>query len=261
MTGTRHVVETDIGRGYDVWAPGYDAQDNPMVAAVERHLRLHPLDFADARVLDIGCGTGRVMARALEAGAAHATGVDGSSGMLSRAAARLAAPIAAGRATLVEGDLAGVWPLPSAAFELAVIVLVLEHARSLAPILANAARHVAPGGTLFIAEIHPDMLRTHLGGHFEHDGTRYALPSHPHDQGEFTAALATAGFVAPLFREMRADEATIAAIPKFGRRAGSGVLLTALARRAAPGDLQRQPSAHMSGATDSSIPRTDRRRQ
>jgi ubiquinone/menaquinone biosynthesis C-methylase UbiE len=237
MTGTRHVVEADIGPGYDAWAPGYDAQNNPMIAAVQRHLQLHPVDCAGARMLDIGCGTGRMMAHALEAGAAHVTGVDGSAGMLARAAARLAAPIAAGRATLIAGDLAGTWPLPEAGFDLAVIMLVLEHAASMAPILGNAARHLAPGGFLMVAEIHPDMLRTNLGGHFERDGTVYALPSHPHDRAEFAAAFAAAGFEAPLFREMRADEATIAAIPKFAKRAGCGVLLTALARRAASGGL------------------------
>jgi malonyl-CoA O-methyltransferase len=233
MTGTARIVETDVAAGYDAWAATYDAQDNPMIAAVDRHLGLHPLPFAGARVLDIGCGTGRLTARALDAGAAHAAGIDGSPEMLARAAARVSGPLAEGRARLVRGDLALPWDMPQAAFDLGLISLVLEHAPAVQPILAQAARHLAPGGLLFVAEIHPDMLRTPLGGHFERDGTRHALPSHPHDAAEFVAALAATGFAPPVFQEMRADPGLIAAIPKFARRAGGGVLLTLRARRRA----------------------------
>lgn len=231
MTGTKALVETDVAAGYDAWAAGYDAQDNPMIAAVDRHLAACPLPFGAARVVDIGCGTGRLMAHALAAGAAQVTGIDGSAEMLARATQRLAAPLAQGRARLVRGDLARPWDLPEAAFDIGLVSLVLEHAPAVEPILAQAARHLTPGGLIFVAEIHPDMLRTPLGGHFERDGVAYALPSHPHDQAEFTAALRACGFEAPVFEEIRADAATIAAIPKFARRAGSGVLLTSRARR------------------------------
>ena len=101
-----------------------------------------------------------------------------------------------------------------------------------APVLARAARHLKPGGLLFVAEIHPDMLRDDLGGHFERDGVTFALPSHPHDRAEFETALSQAGFAEATFDEMRADDETIAAIPKFAKRAGSGVLLGLRARRA-----------------------------
>ena len=231
MTGTARIVETDVAAGYDAWAAGYDAQDNPMIAAVDRHLGLHPLPFAGARVLDIGCGTGRLTARALDAGAAYAAGIDGSPEMLARAAVRLSGPLAEGRARLVRGELALPWDLPEAAFDLGVISLVLEHSPAVQPILAQAARHLAPGGRLCVAEPHPDMLGTPLGGHFERDGTVYALPSHPHQPEEFVAALAASGFESPVFQEMRADSHAIAAIPKLGKRAGTGVLLSLRARR------------------------------
>ncbi len=231
MTGPVRIVETDVAAGYDAWAPDYDARDNPMIAAVDRHLGLDPLPFAGARVLDIGCGTGRLTALALAAGAAHVVGIDGSAEMLARAAARLAGPSAEGRARLVRGDLAQPWDVPQAGFDLGVISLVLEHSPDMQPILAQAARHLAPGGLLFVAEIHPDMLRTPLGGHFERDGIVHALPSHPHGTEEFGAALAATGFDPPAVAEIRADPGLIAAIPKFARRAGTGVLLTLRARR------------------------------
>lgn len=233
MTGPKALVETDVAAGYDAWAAGYDAQDNPMIAAVDRHLAAFPLPFCAARVLDIGCGTGRLMARALAAGAAQVTGIDGSVEMLARATQRLAVPLARGHARLVHGELARSWDLPVAGFDLGLISLVLEHAPTLGPILAQAARHLAPGAMLFVAEIHPDMLRTPLGGHFVRDGIAYALPSHPHGREEFAAALAASGFEPPLVEEGRADPQMIAAIPKFARRAGAGVLLTLRARRRA----------------------------
>ncbi|MFZ5778650.1 MAG: class I SAM-dependent methyltransferase [Pseudomonadota bacterium] len=235
MSETRpaaNLIRTDVRQGYAAWADGYDAQDNPMIAAVERHLDRHPLPFAGARVLDIGCGTGRLMARALGQGASTVVGLDGSAEMLARATRRLEGAVAAGRARLVQADLHGDWPmLPAGGFDLAVITLVLEHCRDVAPTIARAAHHLAPGGLLFVAEIHPDMLKTDLGGHFERDGVTYALPSHPHDEAEFAAALQASGFEPPLFQAMLADPETVAAIPKFAKRAGSGVLLALDARR------------------------------
>ncbi|WP_421996949.1 class I SAM-dependent methyltransferase [Reyranella sp.] len=230
-TPTRQPIDTDVRQGYAAWAEGYDAQDNPMIAAAERHLDLHPLPFAGARVLDMGCGTGRVLARALAQGAAFAAGLDGSPEMLARATARLAPAVAAGRARLVQAPLDGDWSAVPTDADLAVITLVLEHETRVAPVIARVAQHLRPGGLLFVAEIHPDMLASDLGGHFARDGVTYALPSHVHDEDEFTAALAAAGFEAPVFDTMRADAATIAAIPKFARRAGSGVLLALRARR------------------------------
>ena len=231
MTGRAPVVETDVAAGYGAWAAGYDTQDNPMIVAVDRHLCARPLGFAGTRVLDIGCGTGRLIAHALACGAAEVAGIDGSAEMLARAAERLAAPRAKGRVRLVRGELTQPWDLPREAFDIGVISLVLEHAPTVMPIIAEAARHLVPGGLLFVAEIHPDMLRTALGGHFERDDVAYALPSHPHGQAEFVAALSTCGFEPPVIEEVLADAATIAAIPKFAKRVGSGVLLTLRARR------------------------------
>ena len=232
-------VEADVRAGYAAWAAGYDAQDNPMIAAVEREMALRPLTFAGRRVLDIGCGTGRVLARALAGGAAFVQGIDGSVEMLAEATRRLGPAIADGQAALAYARLDSDWTMVPTDFDLATITLVLEHQERVAPVLARAARHLRPGGLLFVAEIHPDMLATDLGGHFERDGVTFALPSHPHDQAEFTEALAEAGFAPATFHEMRADADTIAAIPKVAKRAGSGVLLSLRASTVPSGGSRR----------------------
>lgn len=236
----RNIANVDVVRGYAAWAQGYDAQDNPMIAALEWQLAIDPLPFAGARVLDVGCGTGRVMARALSAGADHAAGVDGSCEMLAVAARRLAVPLADGRARLTCADLSVPFPDIPADFDLGIITLVLEHAADVAPILAEVANHLAPGALLYVAEIHPDMLRTPLGGHFARDGIAYALPSYPHDRDELSVALGATGFVSIAFDEVRAGEREIAAIPKLAKRAGEGVLLTVRARRASRTDWENR---------------------
>ena len=225
-------VDTDVRAGYAAWAAGYDAQDNPMIAAIERAMTLRPLPFDGRRVLDVGCGTGRLLGRALAAGARFAQGLDGSAEMLAEASRRLAPALADGRAALLQAPLDGDWSaLLPGSFDLVTITLVLEHQPRVAPVLTRVAPYLRPGGTLFVAEIHPDMLRADLGGHFQHDGVTYALPSHAHDRAEFETALAEAGFADIAFDEMRADADAIAAIPKLAKRAGSGVLLSLRASR------------------------------
>jgi hypothetical protein len=145
--------------------------------------------------------------------------------MLARAQERLTSDIAGGRVRLFQADLEGDWPGVPADFDLAVITLVLEHAASVAPTIARAAWHVRAGGLLFVAEIHPDMAAAGIGAHFERNGVTIAPPSHVHDRTEFGAALAAASFADCAFEEMRADPQTIAALPKFAKRAGQGVLL------------------------------------
>ena len=70
---------------YDLWARSYDAHDNPLVAQSELPLaELTPV-LSGKRVLELGCGTGRLAPAILAAGATEYVGVDGSSGMLERA--------------------------------------------------------------------------------------------------------------------------------------------------------------------------------
>ena len=157
---------------------------------------------------------------------------DAARGRHAEASRRLAPALADGRAALLQAPLDGDWSaLLPGSFDLVTITLVLEHQPRVAPVLTRVAPYLRPGGTLFVAEIHPDMLRADLGGHFQHDGVTYALPSHAHDRAEFETALAEAGFADIAFDEMRADADAIAAIPKLAKRAGSGVLLSLRASR------------------------------
>jgi SAM-dependent methyltransferase len=110
--------------------------------------------LADERggpVLDLGCGTGRLMAPLLRAG--HTVvGVDSAPAMLSRAAARvgrLASP-ARRRALLVRADLRALALAPRFAFAVAAFHSIQHLATDadLARFFAGAARALIPGGWL-----------------------------------------------------------------------------------------------------------------
>ncbi len=213
--------------GYDLWASDYDGFDNPMVALAALAFAQAALPLAGAAFLDIGCGTGRNLGLAREGGASLLVGIDGSSGMLAQAQARLG-----GAATLVEADLAVTWPhLPGAPFDIACISLVLEHFSDVAPIFAAASRHLKSGGALFVAEMHADLAAAGTGAHFEKDGKVHRLPSFRHDVVEFRAALAAAGFAPCEIVEWAADD-HIVLVPKLAKHRGKRVLSSFVARKA-----------------------------
>lgn len=214
--------------GYDRWAAHYDRHDNPMVAATEWALDARPLELAGARVLELGCGTGRHAARVLAAGARAYVGVDGSAGMLE-VARRDRDP----RCTWVASALDAVPPLGEP-FDAALIVLVLEHIVELAPVLAAAAQAVREGGALRIVEIHPDLVARGTVAHFhDADGPEVRFTSVAHPVQALVAALTAAGFAAERIDEESADGALLDQVPRLAKHRGARVLLDVTARRMA----------------------------
>jgi malonyl-CoA O-methyltransferase len=179
----RHLAVKDA---YDLWADGYDAQDNPMVLGATQILaRLLP-EFAGAAVIEFGCGTGRNLEAFARAGAAPVAGVDLSPGMLAQA--RLRVP----HATLFEGDFAAA-ALPKCAFDVALFCLALEHAGDLRGPLAAAKRALRGDGRIRVVEIHPELAASGTGAHFERDGTTISMPTYAHTRADYVDAAAAAG--------------------------------------------------------------------
>ena len=208
--------------GYDRWAASYDALANPMVAATAWVLDRTPLGCAGDDVLELGCGTGRNVARVLAEGARSYTGVDGSTGMLE--AARAACPDP--RCSFVLSPL--VAALPVGTFDLAFVVLVLEHITDLAPVLAGAHRALRPGGRLRIVEIHPDLVAAGTVAHFEDAAGAVRFTSTAHPIPALRAALAHAGFDVTALDE---HAATDIPVPKLSKHAGRNVLVDVRATR------------------------------
>jgi ArsR family transcriptional regulator len=100
------------------------------------------------RLVDVGTGTGR-MIELFGPRAAHAIGIDRSSDMLRLARVKLEA--AGIQSSLRQGDMYAL-PLPDGAADSVIIHQVLHYAHSPAAAIAEAARVLAPGGTLLVVD-------------------------------------------------------------------------------------------------------------
>jgi ubiquinone/menaquinone biosynthesis C-methylase UbiE len=112
--------------------------------AIDRALGRRPL----GRLVDIGTGTGR-MIELFGPRSSQATGIDRSSEMLRLARVKLeAAGIAS---SLRQGDMYAL-PLADESADSIIIHQVLHYAHSPASAIAEAARVLAPGGTLLVVD-------------------------------------------------------------------------------------------------------------
>ena len=99
-------------------------------------------------VADLGCGAGS-LAAALAPHVARVVGVDQSAAMLRAARRRLEG---VDNVELHRGELEAL-PLPAASCDAALAVLVLAYVPEVAPVLAEAARVLSPGGRLVLLDL------------------------------------------------------------------------------------------------------------
>lgn len=133
----------------------------------------------DAVLVDLGCGTGHVLAQVAPF-VGRAIGVDREPEMLAVARQRLAG--AAG-AEIVEGSLEEV-PLPDGIADLALLVLVLHHLPEPGAALGEARRLLRPTGKLVVVDMQPhDNPSWRTFGHLHQGFSRDGLTSMATDAG------------------------------------------------------------------------------
>jgi demethylmenaquinone methyltransferase/2-methoxy-6-polyprenyl-1,4-benzoquinol methylase len=152
---------------FDRIAPRYDALNRVLSLGLDRRWRRIALAAIAIgpgdRVLDLACGTGDLCEMAAARGA-RVIGVDFARGMLRGAQARLP------RTALVQGDAAAL-PLPDAAQTAVVCGFALRNFESLAPVIAELARVLAPGGRIALLDVdRPDAALLRAGHAFWMDG-------------------------------------------------------------------------------------------
>jgi ubiquinone/menaquinone biosynthesis C-methylase UbiE len=144
---------------YDIFASIYDFEYDELVEDIPfyRDLALN----AGGPVLELGCGTGRVLFPVAEAGV-NVVGLDLSPAMLAVAREKLdsLAPEVKARVTLVEGDMRD-FSLGDERFALIYIpfraFLHLLTVEDQLQALATIRRHLRPGGRLALAFFNPNV--------------------------------------------------------------------------------------------------------
>jgi len=189
-----------IATAYDRWSASYDADRNTTRDLDGMALRAAGLPLLGARVLEIGCGTGRNTVF-LAAQASDVLALDFSRGMLDQATARCTGL----QVRFVAGDLRSRWPTADASIDVAVVDLVLEHIEDLAPIFAETARVLRPGGVFFVSELHPAMQRAGMQANFTDPatGTEQRIQAYRHDVADFVNRGIGAGLVLRRLDEWR----------------------------------------------------------
>jgi SAM-dependent methyltransferase len=180
------VERVDTVAGYRVWSRTYD---NPGNAAFQLDTPVIEdiVDGLPAGVaLDAACGTGR-LSQVLAARGHRVVGVDSSAEMLALARERVPA------GSFLLGDLLR---LPVRDNEIDVIVcgLALTHLPDLAPVMAEFARVLRPGGHLVISDMHPEaLLRGSVPAVRDQDGRPGRLVSYRRLVGDYLRAAVPVG--------------------------------------------------------------------
>jgi ubiquinone/menaquinone biosynthesis C-methylase UbiE len=217
MTGEPQVRRSanagaDVAQAYDRWSRRYDDDHNATRDLDARVVRQSPLHVAGARVLELGCGTGK-NSEWLVAQSRTLVALDFSPGMLDVARRRVRSE----RARFVEHDITRRWPVEPSSVDLVVGNLVLEHVRDLGPIYVEAARVLRPGGELFFCELHP--YRQLRGGqaHFEDEDTNEIVPvtAFRHSVSEYVNGGLAAGFTLRALGEHVEEGASADAAPRL----------------------------------------------
>ena len=148
--------------GWDEYAPFYDWENARTLGRRDVPFWRNLASQADGRVLELGCGTGRISLPLARAGVSL-VGIDRSAPMLRRARARVRRARLSGRVDLIRGDIrflpfspGGLPPQtprarPARPFDMVLapygILQSLLRERDLGATLAGVHRVLAPGGT------------------------------------------------------------------------------------------------------------------
>lgn len=149
----------------------YDLEHEAFTDDIDLLLQL--ADAGDGPILELGCGTGRVMLPLAEAGH-EVVGIDASEPMLAVARAR-AAELASDDLTFVQGDMADLDAVSAGPFGMIIAslnsIMHLTTQEQQRQMIASAWRSLTPGGRLVIDTLNPSVAQlnhllntTHLEG-------------------------------------------------------------------------------------------------
>jgi ubiquinone/menaquinone biosynthesis C-methylase UbiE len=196
-----------VRAAYDIWAETYDDTKNATRDLDGIALRAQPFELDGAKVVEIGCGTGKNTEWL--ASAAEVVALDFSDKMIEIARQR----VRSNRVTFLQHDVRQPWPVADRFADLITCDLVLEHIEDIGAVFKHARRAMKPGGTLFVSEFHP--FRQLLGRQARFaggDAEEIKIPAFLHDTSDFVRAGLAEGLQLTQLSEWR-DEGADAIVP------------------------------------------------
>ncbi len=221
----------EVVQGYNIWAPTYDTQMNPLIM-LEEGVSLNLIgDVQGLHVLDLGCGTGRYCELLSNRGA-NVVGIDPSENMLLEARRKVEGN---SQIDILQGTIEQL-EFPSRCFDLVVAALVLGHLQELEPTLTEVSRVLKDEGRLIISDIHPYWP---ISGHdyvefFDKAGQEFRLPEYPHIIDDYWQLMTQLNIRIDMIREPKIGANLIEKIPSLEGYEGIPLSLVISARKESP---------------------------
>jgi ubiquinone/menaquinone biosynthesis C-methylase UbiE len=196
-----------VRAAYDIWAETYDNSKNATRDLDGIVLRAQPFVLQGAKVVEVGCGTGKNTEWL--ASAAEVVALDFSDKMIEMARQRVPSE----RVAFFRHDVCQPWPVAERFADLITCNLVLEHIEDIGTVFKHARRAMKPGGILFVSEFHP--FRQLLGKQARFasgDAEEIKVPAFLHDTADFVHAGLAQGLQLTQLSEWR-DEGAVANVP------------------------------------------------
>jgi cytosine/adenosine deaminase-related metal-dependent hydrolase/ubiquinone/menaquinone biosynthesis C-methylase UbiE len=162
--------------GYRLVSSVYDVEPNPVLSLEQRFLECLLPQIKDLDVVDLGCGTGRWLARLAERSPRSLVGVDFSAEMLVQAKRKLR-----DSANLVLADCTNI-PFPRASADLILSSFMTSYLEDLDAFARQVRRLLRRDASIFLADLHPDTaaaLRWRRGFHANGSFVSIATQSRP----------------------------------------------------------------------------------
>jgi cytosine/adenosine deaminase-related metal-dependent hydrolase/ubiquinone/menaquinone biosynthesis C-methylase UbiE len=134
---------------FAAWSRVYDDQPNPLLSLEERFLAELLPEIRGLDVVDIGCGTGRWLARLATRNASSLRGIDASPEMVDRARRKLGAS-----ANILVGEATSL-PLISHSADVLLTSFVASYVYDLCQFAAEIRRVARGSARIFVSDLHP----------------------------------------------------------------------------------------------------------
>ncbi len=173
-------------KNYNLWSSYYDSYPNPTVAIDEMSVPEFYQNWSKAKILEIGCGTGRHTVR-LNSKGNQVIGIDVSEGMLKKAKEKIP------EGEFIHGDFME-QEFEQSSFDKVFMSLVLEHISNLDSFFQKIVNLLNTQGEVLISELHPERGKQGSLAHFTtKSGDEVRLSSKAHSEDEILRATERAG--------------------------------------------------------------------